>query len=111
MDVMCLFMGVLQYTLALNQQRSAQNNSNTADDDITEQYMMSAFARVGGTLGPEFLSYLPRVMPLVLERARREDDWEALAVAIDDDGTPLTSRMQFHSRVNSVYALAFNEFE
>mmetsp|Transcript_21921 Transcript_21921/g.43521 ORF Transcript_21921/g.43521 Transcript_21921/m.43521 type:complete len:1087 (-) Transcript_21921:464-3724(-) len=63
-----------------------------AADDVCEQYILFAFTRICEALGEDFLPFLPSVMPLVLHRAGKDEDWARLAKN-DEDGSPASARL------------------
>ena len=82
-------------------------NDITEADDPQSNYLLHAWGRMCRVMGPEFLPYLPKVMPALIEMASAKadiqmiDDEEEAAKFQDDDGWELLSLRGKFIRINT----------
>lgn len=65
-----------------------------AADDVSEQNIMQALPRICEVLGSEFVPFLPALLPALLARADKRENWDALILQVDEDATAATGRWQ-----------------
>ena len=53
-----------------------------AADDVSEQNIMQALPRICEVLGSEFVPFLPALLPALLARADKRENWDALILQV-----------------------------
>jgi hypothetical protein len=72
----------------------ALTEGSLAADDMREQHIMQALPRMCEVLHEEFLVFMPVLMPVLLARASKEEDWGLLSSQADEDATAASERWQ-----------------
>eukprot|EP00010_Vexillifera_abyssalis_P008327 CAMPEP_0201544158 /NCGR_PEP_ID=MMETSP0173_2-20130828/708_1 /ASSEMBLY_ACC=CAM_ASM_000268 /TAXON_ID=218659 /ORGANISM="Vexillifera sp., Strain DIVA3 564/2" /LENGTH=1049 /DNA_ID=CAMNT_0047952189 /DNA_START=291 /DNA_END=3440 /DNA_ORIENTATION=- len=90
------------------------------DDDPTQSFMQQAWVRIAKCLGPEFVRYLPKVMPPLLKSASippetevhdghvngSKEGWEYVSIANKTIGINTTVLLEKCTAVNMLYCYA-----